>query len=60
MTVFRPDHTTFNRRRLQAQKFYVQLIHRGVFKHDVTKAYQVQKSLEPLAIVEAINNLFRK
>jgi hypothetical protein len=52
------NHTTLQRRRLQAQKNYIQLIHSGVFHHDLTKAYEVLKSLQAPAILEAINNHF--
>jgi hypothetical protein len=52
------NHTTLQRRRLQAQKNYIQLIHSGVFHHDLAKAYSVMKSLEGPAILEAIKNYF--
>lgn len=60
MTVFRVDNTTFHRRRLQAQRFYVQLIHKGLFHHDIERAYQVMRSLQGPALIEATQYLFRR
>ena len=45
---------TFWRRRLQAQKLYIELIKKGVFQHSMEKACDRLIKLEPRALVEAL------